>query len=110
MKKAEGREGTLTVLNPDGTVNQNWYKPTVNCLYAGQCTDVGFRCSSCANNPNKSYYQPRDYWPWYPQIPYVQPWDYESWRITCDTQTTTSTDYSICDTGYNPDTPFTFTN
>ncbi len=35
------------------------------CPYQDRCSDKGNKCTTCENNPNKSYYEPR--------IPFMYP-------------------------------------
>jgi hypothetical protein len=54
------------------------------CPYSGNCTDEGYKCTSCRHNKGKkSHYEPERCWPpypytnptTYPKVPYVITWN-----------------------------------
>ena len=46
------------------------------CPYKDVCADRGAKCETCANNPKRSYYRPREpyYVPCVPVTPYPDPY------------------------------------
>ncbi len=45
---------------------------TYDCPYRNICSDNGAKCTTCANNPKRSYYRPVE--PYIPYIPYYPNW------------------------------------
>ena len=55
----------------------------IDCQYKDVCSSYPFRCDTCRHNKSKKkdYYEPDDYYPWVPYIPWRQ-WPYDI--IWCD--------------------------
>ena len=79
------------------------------CPHKDKCTSHPHNCGSCSRNTGKrDYYKPRrrdwytPYYPWYPDTtPYVQPYPWWQYTITCGDNHTTDNSWEITTITWN---------